>query len=371
MCKSPLHEFLHALPKCEHHVHLEGCLSPALLFSLSAKHNVSLPSRPEYTSVEILLERYNRGFTDLQEFLDAYYLALSVLIDAEDFEMLAWEYMINAHRDGVRHVEAFFDPQSHTARGVQIEVVMEGFRRAEARANREFGSGEDGRDRLTVKLIMCFLRHLPGSAAVETLQNAVESGVFKSGASSEEVEGQGTGRFVVGVGLDSSELHFPPELFAESYSQAASLGLRLTAHAGEEGPPSYIRQALNVLGVERIDHGRRLPEDPALMAEVAEKKILLTLCPLSNVALKGVEKISELPIRTLLDAGVQFSINSDDPAYFGGYILNNYCAVQEGFDLSVAEWRTIAHAAINGSWVTEDRRKELSGLVEDCVARYV
>lgn len=348
MCKGNLHDFLAALPKCEHHLHLEGCLSPRLLFTLAKKHAVTLPDLPHYASVEALDKRYE-SFESLQDFLDCYYVAMSVLIDMSDFETLAWEYYENAHRDGVHHAEVFFDPQFHTDRGIPFDVVLQGFSAAGRKAEEKFG--------MSTQLIMCFLRHLPAASANETLKEAIDSGAFAS-------------KFVAGVGLDSSEVGFPPNLFTEPYTKAKGLGIRRTAHAGEEGDTSYIEEALDLLGVERIDHGVRLPEDPRLMARIAAEKVLLTVCPLSNVSLRCVKKVADLPIRTFLEAGVQFSINSDDPAYFGGYILNNYCAVQEAFDLQIKDWITIATSAVKGSWITQERQSELLKLITDCEARY-
>lgn len=352
MCKHDMHAFLRALPKCEHHIHLEGCLSPAILFHLAKKNSIALPDpalRPEYTSVKTLEQRYEK-FESLQDFLDCHYLAMSVLMDAADFEMLAWTYYENAHADGVHHAEAFFDPQSHTTRGIPLETVVQGYEAAGRRAEAEFG--------MSTSLILCFLRHLPVESANETLQAAASSGVFSKDSS------------VIAVGLDSSEVPFPPHLFQDPYKQAKNLGIHRTAHAGEEGDPSYIRQALDLLDCERIDHGLRLAEDADLMREVASRKILCTLCPLSNVYLRCVDKIADLPIRRFLDAGVPFSLNSDDPAYFGGYILNNYCAVQEAFNLSVEEWRSIARASIEGSWISQERRSTLFQLVDDCIAKH-
>lgn len=339
MCKSSLHSLLRELPKCEHHIHLEGALTPRLLFHLAAKNDIELPpSDPAFTSIEALLERYQR-FTSLDDFLHYYYIGMSALRTPSDFEDLAMDYFQHAHADGVVHAEVFFDPQAHLSRGVSYHVVLSGFTAARERAKVDFG--------ISSELICCFLRHLPvhESSATYDLHDVQAS--LKSGA-------------VLGIGLDSSELGFEPSLFRDLYSKAKALGIRRTAHAGEEGPVSYIRDAVDVLDVERIDHGIRLADDPELLKRIADEGMLLSVCPLSNVLLRCVSAVAELPIRRFLDAGVQFSINSDDPAYFGGhYILDNYCAVQDAFDLNAREWRSICEAGIRGSWCDEGRKSEL------------
>ncbi|KPI36786.1 Adenine deaminase [Cyphellophora attinorum] len=336
MCKSPLHSLIAELPKCEHHLHLEGCLTPALLFQLAAKNNINLPSQDEYQSQEALEKRYSH-FTNLSDFLQYYYRALTILITASDFEQLAWSYFQTAHHDGVQHAEVFFDPQSHTSRGVKLETVVEGFKAACERARREFG--------ITSCLIMCFLRHLPLEDAAETMDEAVRGGYFEGGGD------QG-------------------RIFTSVYAKAKELGVHRTAHAGEEGDPSYIAAALDSLGVERIDHGVRLAEDPALMRRVVAEGLLLTVCPLSNVCLQVVQKVGQLPIRDFLKAGVKFSINSDDPAYFGGYVLDNYCAVQEAFDLAIDEWRQIVTNSIECSWIKKERKSELMSNLNRVLDRY-
>jgi adenosine deaminase len=357
MCKSPTHTFLADLPKCEHHLHLEGCLSPALLFTLASKNNIALPSPSEdvaYTSPATLTERYSH-FTNLDDFLAYYYRGIAVVVHQDDFEMLAWEYFTTAAKDGVRHAEVFFDPQSHTERGIDFDVVVRGFNAARVRAEKELG--------ITSCLIMCFLRHLPASAAAATMALAVKGGHF-------DVESDGQERAITGLGLDSSEVGFRPELFVDMYGEGEKRGLRRTAHAGEEGDPTYINGALDALHAERIDHGIRLTEDPELLRRVVKEEILLTVCPLSNVCLQAVDSVSQVPIKTFLEAGVKFSINSDDPAYFGGYILNNYCAVQEAFNLSMEEWRTIVSNSIHGSWIDEKRKSELLGLLDACMSKH-
>lgn len=351
MCKSPLHPFLHALPKCEQHLHLEGTLSPELLFQLAAINKVALPSTsddPAFKSPTALKHRYEH-FTSLDDFLHYYFIGNSVLLTANDFETLAYEYFTRAHADGVVHAEVFFDPQGHTTRGIAYGTVVEGLTRAQVRAEKEFG--------ITSKLILCFLRNLPVPDADKVFKDATALGHFSDGT-------------VVGIGMDSTEVGYPPELFQEIYDTAVEKGTRRTAHAGEEGDSTYISRAVDLCKVERIDHGIRLADDKALMERVAEQKILVTMCPISNVKLRCVAELTELPIRTFLDNGVNFSINSDDPAYFGGYILDNYCAVQEAFDLTLQDWERITQAAINESWCDYQRKEVLMKQLGACLNRF-
>jgi len=346
-----MHGFLQELPKCEHHIHIEGSISPTLLFTLAQANNVPLPDSdidPSFSSATALESRYER-FTSLQDFLHYYFIGMSVLITSSDFESLAYEYFTRAHHDGVHHAEIFFDPQAHTHRGILYSTVVNGLTAAQKRAERDFG--------LTSKLILCFLRHMSETDAESTYQEAVAVGHFSDGT-------------VAGIGLDSSEVGFSPEIFREVYASAKKAGIRRTAHAGEEGDTSYIAKALDICHVERIDHGIRLVEDEALLKRVAKEKRLVTVCPLSNVRLKCVTKVADLPIRRFLDEGIRFSINSDDPAYFGGYILDNYCAVQEAFGLSIDDWKYIADGAIDGSWCNKERKAALFHKVEICVSKY-
>ncbi|PVH79197.1 adenosine deaminase [Cadophora sp. DSE1049] len=351
MTESAVQKCLHDLPKCEHHLHIEGSLSPSLLFRLAETNKISLPSTeadPSFASPEALEDRYTR-FTSLNDFLHYYYIGMSVLITTADFESLAYEYFTRAYNDGVHHAEIFFDPQAHTSRGIAYETVVAGLGMAQKRAEKDFG--------LTSKLILCFLRHLPASDAKDTYQAAEALGHFSSGV-------------VAGIGLDSSEVGFPPELFREVYESASKAGIRRTAHAGEEGDSTYISRALDLCNTERIDHGIRLVDDEALLRRVAKDKTLVTMCPLSNVRLRCVTKVAELPVRKFLVEGVRFSINSDDPAYFGGYILDNYIAVQEAFGLNLKEWKFIADGAIEGSWCDDKRKKVLLEKVEQWAETY-
>ncbi|KAH8906697.1 adenosine deaminase [Coniochaeta sp. PMI_546] len=351
MCKSPLHNFLTRLPKCEHHLHIEGSLSPELLFSLSAKNSIPLPpvsEDPSFASPEALNERYAR-FSSLDDFLAYYYIGMRVLITASDFSELAYAYLAGAVRDGnLRHAEVFFDPQAHLARGVAIETVVEGLLDGKRRAEAEFAhrSRSGGPGRLTVLLIPCLLRHLPVEDSAACFELMRDRGYFASGD-------------LAGLGLCSTELAKPPENWAGIFAAAGEAGIRRTAHAGEEGPAGYVVDALDRLGATRIDHGVRAAEDEAVMERLARDGVLLTVCPMSNVRLKGVSRIEHVPIRKFLEKGVRFSINSDDPAYFEGYIQDNYCAVQDAFGLTAEEWRTIATNAVEGSWCDEARKREI------------
>lgn len=347
MCKSSLHDLLVSLPKCEHHCHVEGTLMPATLFELARKNRVTLPDDPAYRSKEALLSRY-RQFSNLDDFLSYYYKAMEVLVSKSDFEELAWAYFKRANADGVVHAEIFFDPQAHMDR-ISFADVVAGLSAGCKRAEREL--------KMTTQLICCFLRHLPPSSAL----NLFDSKTFQECLSN---------NIVHGIGLDSSENDYPPELFIELYDKANALGLKTTAHAGEEGPPSNIQTSMKDLACLRIDHGIRLVEDKQLMKEVARRGSLLTVCPLSNLYLNNIPSISELPIRTFLAEGVKFSINSDDPAYLGGFILDNYCAVQEAFDLEVSDWNTICTSAIDGSWCSMNRKKDMLQMLKESIARH-
>ncbi|WPH03519.1 adenine deaminase [Acrodontium crateriforme] len=350
MCTEDFTAFLQALPKCEHHMHLEGALTPEVLFQLAAKNHTTFPSDdPAFTSPATLKERYNH-FTSLDDFLHYYYIGMEALVTSSDFEALACDYFQHAAADGVAHAEVFFDPQAHLSRGITYDTVLSGFMAARHRAKTEFG--------ITSELICCFLRHLPASNSLQTFALPSVQASFHN-------------KQVIGIGLDSSELDFPPELFKDIYTDAEKLGLKRTAHAGEEGPASYIQTALSTLRTQRIDHGIRLIEDPSLLHQIATAKILLTVCPYSNVLLRCATSIASLPIRHFLSAGVQFSINSDDPAYFGGhYILDNYLAVQDAFHLSLDEWATICRAGISGSWCCEARKVVLLDRLEAVLEKW-
>ncbi len=293
MTPEPLQSLLERMPKAELHIHIEGSLEPELIFRLAERTGVRLA----YASVETLRAAY--AFTDLQSFLDIYYAGASVLLHEEDFFDMAMAYFERAAADHVVHAELFFDPQTHTARGVPIEVVIGGLSRACAQAQQRHG--------ISARLILCFLRHASEQAAFETLEQALPHAAH-----------------FVGVGLDSSERGNPPEKFARVFARCRALGLHVVAHAGEEGPAAYIETALDVLQVQRIDHGVRCVESPALVQRLARERVPLTVCPLSNVKLRVFETLAQHNLPALLDAGLCVTINSDDPAYFGGYINRNF-----------------------------------------------
>jgi adenine deaminase len=294
------------LPKCELHIHIEGSLEPELMFALARRNGIRLP----YESVEAIRQAYR--FTQLQDFLDIYYQGMSVLITEQDFFDLAWAYLERAHADNVQHVEMFFDPQGHTARGIAFETVVAGLHRAAAQARRELG--------ISASLIMCFLRHLDEGDALRTLDAAM--------AHRDKI---------IGVGLDSSEIGHPPTKFARAFRRARDAGLLLFAHAGEEGPPEYVWQAIDELGVHRVDHGNRSLEDDALVARLARDRKPLTVCPLSNFRLQVVPDLTKHPLRRMMDKDLLVSLNSDDPAYFGGYVNDNFRALRQSLDLSADE----------------------------------
>jgi adenosine deaminase len=324
---------LDALPKAELHLHIEGTLEPELVFELADRNRVRLP----FADVDALRRAYD--FSDLQSFLDLYYACMAVLQTEQDFHDLAAAYYARAAAQGVRHVEPFFDPQAHTARGVPIEAVVDGLDAAAraARADRDITGG----------LIACILRDQPVDDALRTL---------------DALAGRADG--ILGLGLDSAEAGNPPALFAEVYERASASGWRLTAHAGEEGGPEYVREALDVLRVERIDHGVRSIEDDALVARLAADDVPLTVCPLSNLALGGVASIADHPLPRLLDAGLHVTVNSDDPAYFGGYVADNYRALVDAFGFDFAVCAQLARNSITAAWTDDARRTQLLAEVD-------
>ena len=315
-----LPELLRRMPKAELHIHIEGSLEPELIFELAARNGVTLP----YASVDALRAAY--AFTDLQSFLDIYYAGASVLLHEADFHAMAMAYFRRAAADNVVHAELFFDPQTHTERGVPMATVINGLASACAEAERTLG--------VSSSLILCFLRHLSEEAAFETLEAALPHRAH-----------------FVGVGLDSGERGNPPEKFERVYAHCRELGLRLVAHAGEEGPPEYIRSALDVLHVERIDHGVRCVEDPALVERLARERVPLTVCPLSNIKLRVFDTLDAHNLKALLDAGLMATVNSDDPAYFGGYINQNFIETFEALpQLGAADAHTLAKNSFDASF---------------------
>jgi adenine deaminase len=327
--------YVRALPKAELHLHIEGTLEPELAFRLARKHRLALP----YASVEELRAAYD--FTDLQSFLDLYYAVAGVLRDADDFYELALSYLQRVHGQGVVHTEIFFDPQTHTARGIAFDTVVDGLRRALTEAERRFG--------MTHRLIACFVRHLSAADAMRTLDQVLEHRDA-----------------ICAVGLDSSEIGHPPSKFAVVFARAREHGLLTVAHAGEEGPPAYIYEALDILAVRRIDHGVRSEEDSALVQRLARERIGLTVCPLSNVKLGVFDGIERHNLKRLLEAGLCVTVNSDDPAYFGGYLLENYLAVQRGLGLTRAQLATLARNSIEASFLDTVAKRRWTAAIDAC-----
>jgi adenosine deaminase len=323
-----MEDFIRGMPKVELHLHIEGTLEPELLFELAERNGVRL----RFGSVQELRAAYN--FTDLQSFLDIYYEGAGALLKRRDFYDLTWAYLLRAHTDNVRHTEVFFDPQTHTDRGVSFETVVEGIHDALSAAEAEMG--------MTTRLILCFLRHLSAEAAMATLEAALP---FKD--------------HIVAVGLDSSELGHPPSKFADVFRRARAEGFRAVAHAGEEGPPEYIREALDLLAVERIDHGVRCVEDAELVNRLRAESIPLTVCPLSNVRLRVFDSMADHNLGQLLKLGLAATVNSDDPAYFGGYMTDNFIAVHKALELTREQYVTLAANAIDASFVDKDRKAAL------------
>lgn len=315
-------DFITALPKAELHLHIEGSLEPELMFALAQRNGVAIP----FANVEEVRAAY--AFSNLQDFLDIYYQGMGVLQTEQDFFDLTAAYLARAHADAVRHVEIFFDPQGHTARGVAFYTVITGITRALDDAKARLG--------ITSKLIMCFLRHLDEADAETTLDDALPY--------LDRVDG---------VGLDSSEVGHPPSKFTRVFARARDLGLKIVAHAGEEGPPAYVVEALDLLNVNRIDHGNRSLEDPALVARLAAEGMTLTVCPLSNLKLCVIDDIANHPLKTMLGAGLSATVNSDDPSYFGGYVNANYQAVADALDLSRGDLLTLARNSFTGSFLDD------------------
>jgi len=316
-----MRELIESLPKAELHLHIEGTLEPELMFELAKRNGVKL----RYATVDALREAYR--FSGLQSFLDIYYEGAGVLQTRQDFHDMTLAYFRKAASQNVRHAEIFFDPQTHTSRGVRFETVIGGIRDAQERARAELG--------VTSKLILCFLRHLSEEEALETLEEALP---FRD--------------WIVAVGLDSSERGHPPRKFQRVFERARAAGLLAVAHAGEEGPPEYIWEALDLLGARRIDHGVRCIEDPKLVDRLVTEQIPLTMCPLSNIKLRVFATMRDHTLRRLLDRGVKVTINSDDPAYFGGYVNENYLAAAEGLGLTRDEVERIARNSFEASFLS-------------------
>ena len=334
-----LDRFIAGLPKAELHLHIEGSLEPELMFALAKRNGVVLP----FETIEAVRKAYE--FSRLQDFLDIYYQGAQVLLTRADFHDLGMAYFRRLAADNGRHAEIFFDPQTHTDRGLPFSVAIEGLLSAMDEAEKTLG--------VTSKLILCFLRHLDEAAAFETLE-AAKPYLDR----------------LAGVGLDSSELGHPPSKFARVFEAAARLGLKRVAHAGEEGPPSYVWEALDLLQVDRIDHGNRALEDDALVARLAAEQMTLTVCPLSNLKLCVVGDMTAHPIKTMLAKGLKPTLNSDDPAYFGGYLNDNYRAAARGVDLSLEDLATLARNSFTGSFLTPEQQAPHLAAIDAYVASF-
>ncbi|MDM1756687.1 MULTISPECIES: adenosine deaminase [unclassified Acinetobacter] len=329
-------ELIRALPKAELHVHIEGTFEPELMFAIAQRNHIDIP----YKSVEEVKQAYN--FHNLQSFLDIYYAGAAVLIHEQDFYDLAWAYFEKCAQDNVVHTEIFFDPQTHTDRGIAFATVINGLQRA----------CDDAREKLNISshLIMCFLRHLSEEAAFATLEQAMP---YKEQ--------------IIGVGLDSSEVGHPPSKFERVFAKAREVGFLIVAHAGEEGPADYVWQALDLLKVNRIDHGVRSEEDPQLMQRLIAEKMPLTVCPLSNLKLCVVDDMTQHNIQRLLQQGVHVTVNSDDPSYFGGYMNDNFFAIADALDLSHAELKQLAQNSFAASFISDAEKQKWNNQIDALV----
>ena len=333
-----IESFIRSLPKVELHIHIEGSLEPELIFELACRNRIELP----FADVEAIRQAYQ--FKDLQSFLDIYYRGADVLRRERDFYDLTWAYMQRAAADNVRHTEIFFDPQAHTERGIAFDTVVAGISSALEAARRELG--------VSSRLIMCFLRHLSAGAAMETLEQALDHRDR-----------------IVAVGLDSSEAGHPPRKFQNVFDRARSEGFLSVAHAGEEGPPDYIWQALELLAVSRIDHGVRCQEDDRLVRHLRERQVPLTVCPLSNVKLGVFPRLEDHNLKWLLDAGLCVTVNSDDPAYFGGYIGENFLQTQRALGLDREQLTRLSRNAIEASFLDAPDKQRLAAELHACIGR--
>ncbi len=329
--------FVQSLPKAELHLHIEGSLEPELMMALAKRNGVKLP----FASVEEIRRAYE--FQNLQEFLDIYYQGMSVLQREEDFYDLTMAYLRRVHADNCRHVEIFFDPQGHTERGISFATAIDGILRGLADGEKEFG--------ITSHLIMSFLRHLSEDDAFQTLEQS-----------------KPWHDRILGVGLDSSEIGHPPSKFERVFAAARDMGLKSFAHGGEEGPPAYVQECLDLLQVDRLDHGNRSLEDEALTARLAEAQIALTVCPLSNLKLCVVDDLQNHPLKVMIDKGLKVTINSDDPSYFGGYLNDNYIATAEALDLSKEDLALCARNSITASFMDAGRQKLLLAEIDGLLA---
>ncbi|MGB9191318.1 adenosine deaminase [Acinetobacter haemolyticus] len=329
-------ELIQAMPKAELHVHIEGTFEPELMFAIAQRNHIDIP----YKSVEEVKQAYN--FHNLQSFLDIYYAGANVLIHEQDFYDLAWAYFEKCAADKVVHTEMFFDPQTHTDRGITFATVIKGLKRACDDAQSKLG--------ISSHLIMCFLRHLSEEAAFETLEQAMP---FKDQ--------------IIAVGLDSSEVGHPPSKFERVFAKAREAGFLVVAHAGEEGPAEYVWEALDLLKVNRVDHGVRSEEDPKLMQRLIADKMPLTVCPLSNLKLCVVDDMAQHNIRRLLQHGLHVTVNSDDPSYFGGYMNDNFIAITKALDLSNDELKQLAKNSFEASFISDAEKQKLSQQIDSLV----
>ena len=329
-----IHNFIEGIPKAELHLHIEGTFEPDLMFEIARRNNISI----NYKSVDELKKAYN--FNNLQEFLDIYYAGASVLIYEQDFYDLTWAYLTKVHEQNLVHTEIFFDPQTHTDRGISFDTVIQGIHSALEDAKEKLG--------ISSQLIMCFLRHLDEVAAFDILEQALP---YKE--------------WIAGVGLDSSEMGHPPSKFENVFSKALDEGFITVAHAGEEGPAAYVWEAINLLKISRIDHGNRSLEDDQLIKHIVEKQIPLTMCPLSNLELKVVDDLKDHPMLQLMEAGLMVTINSDDPAYFGGYMNENYIQIAAALNLSKKQITDLAKNSFKASFLSDVEKEKLMNQVED------
>ena len=334
MNHTQLNNFIEGIPKAELHLHIEGTFEPELMFEIARRNNISI----NYKSIDELKKAYS--FNNLQEFLNIYYAGASALLYVQDFYDLTWAYLTKVHEQNIIHTEIFFDPQTHTDRGVSFNTVIQGIHSAL----------EDGKEKLGIssKLIMCFLRHLDEAAAFETLNQALP---YKN--------------WIAGVGLDSSEMGHPPSKFERVFSKAREEGFITVAHAGEDGPAEYVWEAINLLKVSRIDHGNQSLDDDQLIKHIAEKQIPLTVCPLSNLELKVVNDLKDHPLMKLMEAGIMVTINSDDPAYFGGYVNENYTCIASALNLSKKQITELAKNSIKSSFLPDGDKEKIIMQIEE------
>ena len=329
-------QLINRLPKAELHLHVEGTLEPEMMLALAKRNNIKLP----YEGVDDIRAAYE--FDCLQDFLDLYYRGMSVLINEQDFHDLTWAYLKRVHADGLTHVEMFFDPQAHTDRGIKFDTVLGGIVSALDKAQAELN--------ISSKLIMCFLRHLPEEHAFEALECACQNK-----------------EHIYGVGLDSSEVGHPPEKFTRVFEEARNEGFVPVAHVGEEGTAENVKDALDILKIERVDHGNHAFDDPTLIKRLAKQQTPLTMCPISNWRLKGIPSLAASPVKKALDAGLLVTVNSDDPSYFGGYLNDNYRAVHDALCLNENELITLAKNSFAGSFLDDKEKQTQLDKIERCV----